>query len=237
MKKTEALKQLAALGTAQNRKAYGRHGVQGKIYGVSYANLGKLQKAIKVDHALAESLWNSGNHDARVLATMIADPALMTATKLEEWVQSCENYVLADAVSGVVSKSPHAEKKMMKWTKAKGEWIGSVGWNVLTSLAMSENDLPDAFFEEYLGRIENGIHAAKNRTRYAMNNALIAIGMRCAKLEKQAIAAANRIGKVDVDHGETSCKTPEAAGYIKKARAHVKAKLAKAKAKSKAKAR
>ncbi|TDJ79552.1 MAG: DNA alkylation repair protein [Planctomycetota bacterium] len=235
MKKTAVLKQLAALGTAQNRKVYGRHGVQDTMYGVSYADLGKLKKAIQVDHALAESLWKSGNHDARVLASMIADPARMTGAKLEEWVAQCENYILADAVSGVASKSAHAEQKMKKWTKARGEWIASIGWNVLTSLAMTENDLTDDFFEEYLGRIENGIHSARNRTRYAMNNALIAIGVRCAKLEKLAIATAKRIGKVEVDHGETSCKTPDAAPYIKKARAHVKAKLARARARAKAK--
>ena len=42
-----------------------------------------------------------------------------------------------------------------------------------------------------------------------MNGALISIGIRNAKLEKLAIAAAKRIGKVEVDHLETSCKTPD----------------------------
>ena len=39
-----------------------------------------------------------------------------------------------------------------------------------------------------------------------------------------ATAAAKRIGKVDVDHGETGCKTPDAAPYIAKAAAHRKKK-------------
>jgi len=65
------------MGTAQNRKVYARHGVGEDMYGVSYSNLGKLRKSIKRHHALAEQLWATGNHDARVLATMIADPAEM----------------------------------------------------------------------------------------------------------------------------------------------------------------
>jgi hypothetical protein len=49
-----------------------------------------------------------------------------------------------------------------------------------------------------------------------MNNALIAIGGRNEALRKQATAAAKRVGKVDVDHGDTACKTPDAVSYIEK---------------------
>jgi|SRR5829696_7030149 len=52
---------------------------------------------------------------------------------------------------------------------------------------------------------------------YEMNGALIAIGIRNPALEKKAIAAAERIGKVEVDHGETGCKTPDAVPYIRQA--------------------
>ena len=61
MNKTTALESLKAMGTAQNQKVYGRHGVTGKMYGVSYANLGKLKKEIKMNHGLAVSLWSTGN--------------------------------------------------------------------------------------------------------------------------------------------------------------------------------
>ena len=71
----ETMKALEKAGTAQTRKIYGRHGVTGPMYGVSYATLGQLKKKIKTDHALAEQLWATGNHDARILATMVADPA------------------------------------------------------------------------------------------------------------------------------------------------------------------
>ena len=85
MNKTEAMRQLRALGTAQNRKLYGRLGT-GPMFGVSYANLGKLKRSIKVDHALAMQLWESGNLDSQVLATMIADPAQSTARMLDAWI-------------------------------------------------------------------------------------------------------------------------------------------------------
>ena len=70
----DILTELEALGTAQTRKIYNRHGVGDDQYGVSYANLKALKKQIKTDHEAAKQLWASGNHDARILAAMIADP-------------------------------------------------------------------------------------------------------------------------------------------------------------------
>jgi hypothetical protein len=82
--------------------------------------------------------------------------------------------------------------------------------------------------------VEADIHKRKNRVRHEMNGALIAIGCRNAQLEKQALAVAAKIGKVVVDHGETSCKTPDAAEYIRKAQyRHKKLKKAKAASSSK----
>ncbi|UCH84087.1 MAG: DNA alkylation repair protein [Candidatus Latescibacterota bacterium] len=215
----EVMAELEAMGTEQNRKVYGRHGVSGKMYGVSYANLGKLKKKIKTDHALAERLWASGNHDARVLATMIADPAQITGPELEAWIKDLDNYVLTDAFSGLAEKTAHAKAKMRKWTKSKEEWVGRAGYLLVARIAMSDESLGDDELEERLAIIEAGIHNAKNRVRDAMNNALIAIALKNQKLERKAVAAAKRIGKVDVDHGETGCKTPEAVAYIKKAKA------------------
>jgi 3-methyladenine DNA glycosylase AlkD len=213
MKKTQALAKLESLGTAQNRKIYGRHGVTREMYGVSYANLGKLVKEIKVDHALALDLWASGNHDARVLATMVADPDAIDAKTLNAWAKALDSYVIADAFSKLAAQSPVGRKRTETWVRSKDEWIGTAGWNVVAQVA---DGLPEATCRELLTTIESGIHKAKNRARYSMNNALISIGARGGALQKAAVAAAKRIGPVEVDHGETGCKTPDAAAYIKK---------------------
>ena len=110
---------------------------------------------------------------------------------------------------------------------AKGEMIGCAGWHVLASLAREDSGLCDAYLEKYLKTIESKVHTSKNWVKYAMNNALINIGVRNAALQKKAIAAAKRFGKLDTDHGETGCKTPDAASYIRKTVAHNKKKRAK----------
>ncbi len=224
----EALKELEANGSAQTRKIYRRGGCSGEMFGVSYAALGKMKKKIRVDQALAEQLWATGNLDARVLATLTADPASVRVRTLDAWARSLDNRGLAAALSNVAAEAPSARKQMEKWTKSKSEMIGCAGWHVLASLARQDNGLPDALFQERLDQIEASIHDGKNWVKYAMNNALINIGLRNRGLEKKAISAARRIGTVEVDHGATSCKTPDAVSYIKKTAAHKKKQADKA---------
>ena len=212
----ETLRQLESLGTEQNRKVYRRHGVSANLFGVSYAHQHKLVKAIKRNHPLALELWSSGNHDARVLATLIADPAQGDDRLLDRWVSDLDSYGLTDAFAGFAGKTDRARDKAEQWRNSHEEWPGRAGWQLVAHLAMQDRDLPDAYFLARLEDIEREIHTRKNRVRDAMNNALIAIGIRNAALEGPALAAAARIGKVVVDHGQTGCKTPDAAAYIQR---------------------
>ena len=221
-----ALKQLEAAGSEPTRKTYARHGVTGPMFGVSFATLGKLKKTIKTDHALARQLWGTGNHDARILATMIADPSIMTEAELETWVGDLDNYPITDAFSKMAAQSPFARKKMQQWTRKPDEWMSTAGWDLLGLLAMDKTQ-PDDLLDSYIKRIEAEIHDAPNRTRHAMNGALIGIGTRGGSLTQKAVAAAKRIGTVQVDHGDTDCHTPDAATYISKVLQHREGKSGK----------
>jgi 3-methyladenine DNA glycosylase AlkD len=213
----EVMSELERLGTEQNRKIYRRHGAGDPLFGVSFAHVNTLQKRIKRDQALAVKLWATGNADARTLATMIADPGDFTMDQLDAWLSDVRYYVLVDLlVKYVASNNSSARELMKRWIASGDEWVGRGGWNLLGHLAAGDPSLPDAFFAERLAVIETSIHGAKNRTREAMNGALINIGARNAALRDKALTVARRIGKVEVDHGETGCKTPDASGYIEK---------------------
>ena len=211
----DLMQELKSFGTEQNRKTYKRHGVQDELYGVSYAQLGALKKKIKVDHELAQQLWKSGVHDARILATMIADPE-QGSSLVDQWVKDVSSYVITDALATFAAQNSPDPKKIEKWMKSKDEWIGCFGWSLFARLARNDGPFSDEALEQYLDTIERDIHQAKNRVKHSMNSAVISIGVRNEKLQKKALAAAARIGKVEVDHGDTDCKTPDAAAYIHK---------------------
>ncbi|HVK04134.1 MAG TPA: DNA alkylation repair protein [Armatimonadaceae bacterium] len=228
MKRDEVMDALREKGTEQNRKTYARHGVGGECYGVSYADLYALQKRLKGDHDLALGLWDSGNHDARILATLIADPALLSEAQADAWIGEVANFVQADAAAAVIAKTPYAAATMRGLIDSGDEWRARIGWVLLNAMARSDEAYPDDLFLPYLAVIEAEIHGRENRVREAMNGCLIAIGGRGDALQERALAVAAAVGKVHVDHGPTACKTPDAAAYIPKTRAHRRAKEDKA---------
>ena len=221
----QAVSALEKAGTAQNRKIYGNHGVTIAMYGVSFADLKKLKKQIGTDTDLARQLWGTGNHDARILACMIAGSDDLTSRELDSWARQLDSYVVTDAFATLVSRTPHAKNKFSAWRDRKSEWVSATAWNIMSHLALDlDADLTDTFCSEQIALIQREIHNQPNRTRHSMNQALIALGVRNDKLQKKAMTAAAKIGKVEVDHGATSCKTQDAAAYILKTVAYQKSK-------------
>ena len=121
-------------------------------------------------------------------------------------------------LSDLVARSPDGDAIMRAWMRTGDEARREVGYGILAArLKHDPAAISDADAEAVLAAIEREIHASPNWARYAMNAAVIAIGVFMPNLRTRAIQAAQRIGRVEVDHGETSCKTPDAASYIEKA--------------------
>lgn len=215
MKASAVLKTLKQLGNPNTAKIYARHGVVEETFGVPYAALSKVVKKLGTDHALAIELWASQNHDARVLATKIVPLSSATPDLLSSWLGESSNYVINDAISGVAATLPTAEQVAMQWMRSSDEWVSAAGWNVIAILA-TDGAVATPLARKLFGRIRKGIGRAKNRTRHSMNNALIAIGGSNDELTQEALDVAREIGVVEVDHGKTGCKTPDATSYISK---------------------
>jgi 3-methyladenine DNA glycosylase AlkD len=216
----DLMAEMERLGTEKNRQIYARHGACPNQFGVSWADLNRLQKEIKRDQPLAEALWETGNNDAQCLAALIADPNQIAETTLDRWIDEATYYIPVNTIArSLACKTPFALQSALKWIESPRELISSGGWAVVVSLAEeppNKGGAPDEALKPLIDRIEAGIHQAPNRTKEAMNLALIAIGGYRKSLQEQVLAAAKRIGKVDVDHGDTSCKTPDAVEYIGK---------------------
>jgi len=213
--------ELEKAGSAQTRKTYARHGAEEPMFGVSFATLKAMTKRIDVDHELALALWDTKNFDARNLAVKIVDPARMTPALLDRWVnEAAASRMCGNYAAMLASEGPHGEKKVVEWLGSKDAKKRGNGWTLLGQLAQRNESLPDAFFEKRLAEIEKTIHSAPNWERETMNMAVICLGLRNKALRKAATAAAKRIGKVEIDYGDTACKTPDAAQYIEKTWAH-----------------
>ncbi len=218
MSLNEAMAALEKCGSAQARKTYTRHGAAEPMFGVSFGDLKKLLNKIKVDQELAEALWDTGNFDARNLAAKVCDPANFPPKVLDAWAATPIAWLWGGYVGQIAAEGPHGKAKAEKWLRAKDDATRTAGWCTVGAMAMIDETTEDSWFTDRLAEIEKGLVSAttSNRHRYVMNNALIAIGCRNASLRKAATAAAKRLGTIEIDHGDTDCKTPDAIERLEK---------------------
>ena len=210
----EAIAELEALGTEQTRKTWCRHGAAAPMFGVKFGDLAKLQKRIKVDHLLAVALWRTGNHDARLLACMVADANTITEKELKAWASELKDVSTAEALAALASRTSMAAKIREVWLADPK--LQRAGWSLVAHCAKDGTSLDEAESLSCLKRLEADIHRAENWTRRTMMYATISIGGRNATLRKAAEAAIRRIGPVAFDPGNTACEFPDALSYIAK---------------------
>jgi len=190
-----------------------------RMYGVSVADMKLIAKQIKGKQELACELYETSNIDAMYLAGMVADGSLMTKKLLESWAKQADWGMISEyTVPWVATESKHCRDLAIKWIGSKKETIASTGWCTYAGhvAITADEDLDLVELKSLLKTVEGEIASAQNRVRYTMNGFVIAVGSYVLPLQKQAIATAKRIGKVEVDMGDTSCKVPLATQYIEK---------------------
>jgi 3-methyladenine DNA glycosylase AlkD len=210
------LEDLQKLADPRAIETWEKIGMSTKHYiGVDLSKLRNYSKRMKKNHALVLDLWATGIHDARLLATMIEDPKDVTEVQLDSWVNEADYFDITDRiVQDIVPNTPFAGSLMRKWLKSKKEYVRRTGWMTVSFWGCKTDELTDKQLAKYLEKIEKEIHAEKNWVKEAMNMTLINIGGRGKTLQGLARQAAKRIGKIEVDYGESSGKVPDALLYL-----------------------
>jgi len=221
MNLNDVMQELEALGSKQTRKTWCRQGAAEPMFGVKFGDLTKLQKRIKVNHRLAAELWRTGNHDARLLASMVADARAITEKELKAWASTLKDSSTAEALANLASRTPLAVKIREAWLAEPK--LRRAGWSMVGHGARTAVSRDEATSLAYIKRIEAEIHQAENWTRRTMMYALIGLGGCSAVVRKAAEDAVRRIGPVAFDPGNTACEFPDALPYIAKVWARKKA--------------
>lgn len=217
----EIMKLLEAKGSKQTLKTFRRHGAPETMFGVKVGDLKPIVKQIKGDQELAMQLYATGNSDAMYLAGLVADGRKMTRAQIERWVkQATWQMISGTTVPWVAAEHPEAIEIALKWSDSPKESIAVSGWATLANVVTTTPDekLPLKQFEALITRVVKTIKSSPNRVRYAMNNFIICCGTYVAPLADKAVTAARKMGRVEVDMGQTDCQVPDAESYILKSR-------------------
>lgn len=215
------LAELKKASDPQTKKTLVRHGADpDRTYGVKVGAMKPIVKKLRGEQQLGLDLYDTGIRDAMYLAGLIVDGSKMTRQQLDAWVKKSGGLagISQSTVVWVAAEHPDAVAIARKWMKSRDETIATAGWCLYAGcLAMrpdEELDLDE--IQALMDRVVAEVHTAPNRVRYQMNSFVISVGSYVAPLLEQAKAAAKRIGAVEVDMGDTACKTPLAVDYIAK---------------------
>jgi 3-methyladenine DNA glycosylase AlkD len=151
-------------------------------------------------HRLALGLWRSGIHEARILASLLADPDRMDRRTLERWMRQVDSWDLCDQLClNLIDRVRGARALALKWSRRRETFVKRAGFSLMAVLAVHDKGSPDAAFLPFLAAVEREARDGRNFVKKAVNWALRQTGKRGPGLRRRSIATARRILKVDAD--------------------------------------
>ena len=195
----QVLKRLRELADPARLPGMARYGIAvDTALGVPVPELRRLARLLGKDHGLALGLWRTGVHEARILAGMVDDPVRVTQAQMERWVRDLRSWDLCDQVCmNLFDRTPFAFEKAVAWSCREPEFEKRAGFALMACAAVHRKDVADEPFEAFLPFIERAATDERNYVKKAVNWALRQIGKRNAPLNREAIAAAERIRALD----------------------------------------
>ena len=195
----ELLSAVRGLADPAGVEGQARFGITGASrLGVRVTDLRRLARGHRRDHALALELWKTGIHEARILATLVDDPAAVTKAQLERWVREFDSWDIVDQACGnLFDKTSFAHDKALEWSARKPEFQKRAGFALMAYLAVHDKAARDAAFRPFLAAIVREANDERNFVRKAVNWALRQIGKRNLRLNLAAIETALVVRKLD----------------------------------------
>ena len=199
MQYEDIIQRMRSLSDTEAVKGMARFGINPEnTYGVSVPNLRRVAKEAGKDHALAQELWASGIHEAKILASMIDEPQMVTEEQMEVWVRDFDSWDVCDQVCmNLFDKVPLAWQKIVDWSGREEEFVKRAAYALIACLAWHDKKAEDEKFVGLLPVVIRGATDERNFVKKAVNWALRHIGKRNLNLNKAAIKTAEEIRGMD----------------------------------------
>ncbi len=199
----EIVAELRSHANPDNVAGMARYGISPlNTLGVNIPTLRALAKRAGRDHALAQQLWATGIHEARILAAMVDEPSKVTKRQMDRWAADFDSWDVVDGCCGkLFDETPHAYEKALQWSASRREYVKRAGFVLMTQLAVHDKRAPDETMLRFLPVIVRESGDERNFVKKAVNWALRQIGKRNRRLNAAAIATAREILELDTRAG------------------------------------
>ena len=194
----EIILRLKSQANPENVAGMARYGINShNTLGISMYTLREMARTIPKNHTLAMELWDSGIHEARILASLVDEPDKVTDEQLERWVADFDSWDIVDQVSALIAQTPYVIPKIHQWSTRDEEFVKRAAFSLIAEISFYHKKMSDAEFEQFFPVIVRAAIDERNFVKKAVNWALRNIGKRNKFLNKRAIEVAKEIQKVD----------------------------------------
>jgi len=195
----QIIKKLKSMKSPKDVEGMARFGINPKNnLGISIYKLRPLAKEIGRNHDRSLELWNSGIHDARLLAVFVEDPKKITSEQMDSWAEDFDSWDVCDqACTSLFDQNPISWKKVFEWAERDEEFVKRGAFSIIAGLSVHDKKASDEDFEKFLPIIKKHSIDERNYVKKAINWALRNIGKRNLNLNKKAIKTAEEIKKID----------------------------------------
>ena len=196
MNASEIIAELRSFASQTHREGMAHFGIKNEsALGVSMGILRQIGRRVGMkDHVLAQELWDTGIHEARILATIVDDPGSVTEVQMEQWVAEFDSWDLCDQCCGnLFDKTPYAWDKAVVWSAREREYEKRASFVLIAELSVHDKKALDEQFLPYFAIIEREAGDRRNFVKKAVNWALREIGKRNISLNQAAIETARTI--------------------------------------------
>jgi 3-methyladenine DNA glycosylase AlkD len=193
------LQQLRAAGTDKRRASAARVGIpMENAFGVSVGEIRSIARTLRGRHALAEPLWDTGIHEARVLATMVADPKTIRPAAIERWLRDVVSWDLCDHLCGnLIRKRADAPSLVRRWIGSPRLYVRRAAFAVIAELAVHGKTLDDTILDDFTQLVVEHAGDPRPHARQAASWALRSIGKRDPAKHDRALQAAAELLATD----------------------------------------
>lgn len=190
----EVVAYLKSIGSEETRLGKARFGiVTTTAFGIRLSLLNPIAQKLKNNHERALALWETGYHEARILAGLTDDPKLVTVQQCRNWAADFNSWDVVDGVSGLFVETPFWRELIEEFAADEREFVRRTAFSMLATGAMHRKKEPDAIFSAYLPLIEKHATDDRNFVRKAVNWALRQIGKRSIGLRGPAFALSEKL--------------------------------------------
>jgi 3-methyladenine DNA glycosylase AlkD len=159
------------------------------MLGVSMPAIRLIARQIGKNNSLAILLWRTKIHEAKILASMLAEPKIFSEANADEWIFDFDSWDICDQCCGnLFVKLPYLEQKIFEYIAHDQEFVKRFSFAMIAVCAVHWKQKEDDYFLQFLPHIISQSTDSRNFVRKAVNWALRSIGKRSLALNDPAIA-------------------------------------------------